>query len=70
MIKGRGAGRGGDAINDIGSMKVQAAFKDAFGERAIADLLILSHYSPNNHHIKVYTTTVQPKVRNIFLHFF
>lgn len=43
-------------------MKFEAYFKDAFGDRANAELLMLSHYSPDNRHIKVLTSTLQPKV--------
>lgn len=52
----------------LGAMRVQAYFKDAVGERANAELLMLSHYSPFNKHIRVSTSTVQAKViRLIFI---
>lgn len=51
-----------EMIKEIDSMKVSADFKDIEGERAHADLLLLSHYSPSSHHIKVYTSTKDAKV--------
>lgn len=40
----------------------QAYLKDAEGERAEANLLMLAHYSPANKHVKVVTSTTEPKV--------
>lgn len=57
-----GRQRGQEVLNDIAMMRVTAYFKDALGESASSELLILSHYSRSNHHIKVYTSTSQPKV--------
>lgn len=46
----------------LGALRVQAYFKDAIGERANSELLMLSHYSPFNKHIRVSTSTIQAKV--------
>nr|CAD7430447.1 unnamed protein product [Timema monikensis] len=54
--------RSKDLLNDIQSMKISASFLDARGERVGADLLLLSHFSPMNHHIKVSTSTRDAKV--------
>nr|CAD7577964.1 unnamed protein product [Timema californicum] len=53
--------RSKDLLNDIQSMKISASFLDARGERVGADLLLLSHFSPMNHHIKVSTSTRDAK---------
>lgn len=50
-------------LNDIDSMRIYASFKDGEGERAQTELLLFSHYSPSNRHIKVSTTTKDAKVR-------
>uniref|UniRef100_A0A2M4B942 TEP1-F n=1 Tax=Anopheles marajoara TaxID=58244 RepID=A0A2M4B942_9DIPT len=49
-------------LNEIQTMRLTANYIDPFGERASTELLLLSHYSPNNHNIKVYTSTVDAKV--------
>lgn len=49
-------------INEIQSMRLNANFIDPRGERTSADLLLLAHYSPQNHHIKVSTSTKNAKV--------
>lgn len=54
--------RATEILKDIDSMRITASFKDPEGERTSADLLLLSHYSPMNHHIKVSTSTVNAKV--------
>lgn len=58
-----------EMLKDIDSMKISADFKDIEGERAHADLLLLSHFSPTNRHIKVHTSTKDAKVGEyIILH--
>ncbi|KAL1110500.1 hypothetical protein AAG570_008028 [Ranatra chinensis] len=54
--------RANEIFNDIESMKITAYFKDSLGMRAQNDLILNSHYSPNNHNIKVGTSTKQAKV--------
>uniref|UniRef100_A0A1B6D127 TEP1-F n=1 Tax=Clastoptera arizonana TaxID=38151 RepID=A0A1B6D127_9HEMI len=60
--------RGGeDTLNEIESMKIIASFYDyesqrLTSERISADLLLLSHYSPNSHHLKIITSTKDAKV--------
>uniref|UniRef100_W4VRF5 Putative alpha-macroglobulin n=1 Tax=Corethrella appendiculata TaxID=1370023 RepID=W4VRF5_9DIPT len=49
-------------LNEITSMRLQANFIDPRGERAQADLLLLAHFSPQNHNIKVSTSTKDAKV--------
>ncbi|XP_052865238.1 CD109 antigen [Anopheles cruzii] len=49
-------------LNEIQSMRLTATYEDPFGERATTELLLLSHFSPKNHNIKVYTSTTDPKV--------
>lgn len=43
-------------------MKIFASFKDMFGERSSTELLLLAHYSPSEHHLKVWTSTKDAKV--------
>lgn len=48
-------------------LRIQAIFKDGWtGQRANAELLMLSHFSANDQHIKVVTSTITPRV-SIFL---
>ncbi|RZF41336.1 hypothetical protein LSTR_LSTR000050 [Laodelphax striatellus] len=54
--------RSTEILKDIDSMRISASYKDANGDRTTAELLLLAHYSPLNHHIKVDTSTSQPKV--------
>ncbi|XP_067001675.2 CD109 antigen [Anabrus simplex] len=49
-------------LNNIQEMRIVAYFKDQTGEQVTADLLLLSHYSPLNHQIKVSTSTRDAKV--------
>ncbi|XP_046661974.1 CD109 antigen isoform X3 [Homalodisca vitripennis] len=51
-----------DMLKDIESMRITASFKDPTGDRSQTELLLLSHYSPNSHHIKVHTSTKNAKV--------
>uniref|UniRef100_A0A182YDS5 TEP1-F n=1 Tax=Anopheles stephensi TaxID=30069 RepID=A0A182YDS5_ANOST len=49
-------------LNEIQSMRLTANYIDPFGERASTELLLLAHFSPNNHNIKVHTSTTDAKV--------
>ncbi|XP_055639451.1 CD109 antigen isoform X2 [Toxorhynchites rutilus septentrionalis] len=49
-------------LNEIQSMRLTASYIHPSGERANAELLMLSHFSPNNHNIKVTTSTRDGKV--------
>lgn len=49
-------------LNQIQSMRLSANYIHPSGERASAELLLLSHFSPNNHNIKVLTSTRDAKV--------
>ncbi|EFA07485.1 CD109 antigen [Tribolium castaneum] len=52
-----------------GSLRIQARFRDGLGHVAETELLMLSHYSPNNQHIKVFTSTLKPQVgANMIFH--
>jgi CD109 antigen len=49
-------------LRDISSLRLYANYIDPYGERAQAEILYLSHYSPNNNHIKVTTSTTDGRV--------
>ncbi|XP_053673815.1 CD109 antigen [Anopheles nili] len=49
-------------LNEIQSMRLTANYVDPSGERANTELLLLAHFSPNNHNIKVHTSTTNAKV--------
>ncbi|XP_034475080.1 CD109 antigen [Drosophila innubila] len=51
-----------DFLNGIQNMRLQAHFIDPRGERIQTELLLVSHYSPRNQHIKITTSTEQPVV--------
>lgn len=51
-----------ESLNDISAVRVAAYFKDTWGERATKELLMIAHHSHNNHHIKVSTSTSDPRV--------
>lgn len=51
-----------DFLNGVEHMRLQASFTDPRGERAQTELLMVSHYSPRNQHIKVSTSTDTPVV--------
>ncbi|VVC38101.1 Hypothetical protein CINCED_3A025405 [Cinara cedri] len=53
---------GSDLLKNIDSMKIYVHFKDMFGETSTADLYLLTHYSPSQHHLKVWTSTKDAKV--------
>lgn len=46
-------------------MKVFASFKDMYGERSNTELLLLTHHSPSQHHLKVWTSTKDAKVSTV-----
>jgi CD109 antigen len=50
--------------NTGGSIRIQARFRDGLGQHAETELLLLSHHSPDDHHIKVFTSTLNPQVGN------
>ncbi|KAJ3650099.1 hypothetical protein Zmor_021807 [Zophobas morio] len=58
-----------DAASQSGSIRIQARFRDGLGNLAETELLLLSHHSPNNQHIKVFTSTIVPQVgANMIFH--
>ncbi|XP_037927862.1 CD109 antigen [Teleopsis dalmanni] len=51
-----------DFLNGVTQMRLQANYIDPRNERAQTELLLVSHYSPRNQHIKVSTSTESPTV--------
>ncbi|XP_065338347.1 CD109 antigen [Cloeon dipterum] len=52
-----------EMLNDVASLKLTANFKDSKdGFRTTAELTAVSHWSPNNQHLKVFTSTKNAKV--------
>ncbi|XP_034097633.1 CD109 antigen [Drosophila albomicans] len=51
-----------DFLNGIEEMRLHALFRDPRGEHVQTDLLLVSHYSPRNQHIKITTSTEKPVV--------
>nr|CAI5865848.1 unnamed protein product [Callosobruchus analis] len=52
-----------EELSTLSALRINAVYKDGYtGQRAQADLLMLSHYSTNNQHIKVITSTTTPRV--------
>jgi len=49
-------------------MKILASFKDMSGERSNTELILFTHYSPSQHHLKVWTSTKDAKVIFIIIH--
>lgn len=49
-------------LNDVTDVRLKANFIDARGEVISTELLLLSHFSPQNQHIKITTSTQAPKV--------
>lgn len=49
-------------IDDVNQVRLTANFINDRGERATADLLVLSHHSPHNKQIKIATSTANAKV--------
>ncbi|XP_018299760.1 LOW QUALITY PROTEIN: CD109 antigen [Mycetomoellerius zeteki] len=54
--------RANQILDDISSMRVHAHFTDGEGYRTQTELLLLAHDSPNMKHIKISTSTENPKV--------
>ncbi|XP_018320205.1 CD109 antigen [Agrilus planipennis] len=54
--------RSSEELNDMSAIRIQAYFRDARGERANAELLLVAHESPRNKHIKISTSTRTPQV--------
>ncbi|XP_069675686.1 CD109 antigen isoform X2 [Periplaneta americana] len=58
-----------ERLNDIQSMRITADYSDSDGEHTTSHMLLLAHFSPRNHHIKVSTSTRDAKVGEyIILH--
>ncbi|CAG9820933.1 unnamed protein product [Phaedon cochleariae] len=53
-----------EELSQISSLKIQATLIDRYTRQQLAntDLLMLGHYSVNDQHIKVITSTITPKV--------
>lgn len=49
-------------LNGVNEIRLSATFVDPSGDRAFTECLFLGHYSPQDHHIKITTNTVKPKV--------
>ncbi|XP_045471389.1 CD109 antigen [Harmonia axyridis] len=54
--------QGYEELSTIRSIKLQANFRDGFGQLTTAELLLLAHFSPNDQHIKLTTSTITPEV--------
>jgi len=48
-------------------MNIYVSFKDMYGEQSTKELLLLTHYSPSQHHLKVWTSTKNAKVYKMLL---
>lgn len=53
---------GREFLNDVTQVRLTANFIDWRSERAVADLLLITHHSPQNHQIKISTSTNDAKV--------
>lgn len=53
---------GREYLSEVNQMRVTVNYMDDRGERNTAELLLLSHHSPANRHIKVSTSTAHAKV--------
>ncbi|CAH0551728.1 unnamed protein product [Brassicogethes aeneus] len=52
-----------DELSQLNALKIQATFRDGFsGQQATSELLLSAHYSNNDQHIKVITSTLTPRV--------
>nr|XP_023020660.1 CD109 antigen [Leptinotarsa decemlineata] len=52
-----------EELSQLSSLRIHATFRDAYsGQLTNAELLMLAHYSFNDQHIKVITSTITPKV--------
>lgn len=49
-------------LNGVQEVRLSATFIDPVGERAFTEVLFLGHYSPQDQHVKITTSTVKPKV--------
>lgn len=56
-------GRG--MLNDIRNLKLQVLFRDPLGQDARTEAYLATHYSPQNRHIKVTSSTQQARVNYI-----
>jgi CD109 antigen len=55
-----------EILRDVASLRMTANFKDSLdGFRTSAEMVAVSHWSPNNQHLKVYTSTKHAKVRHL-----
>ncbi|KAL3286714.1 hypothetical protein HHI36_001209 [Cryptolaemus montrouzieri] len=54
--------KGYEELSTIRTIRIQANFRDGFGQPTSAELVLLSHHSPNDQHIKLHTSTITPKV--------
>jgi CD109 antigen len=59
---GTGDKRIKDLVNDISGLRLVANYKDGLGEKATAEMLAMTQYSPGDKHIKVHTSTKHPRV--------
>ncbi len=53
-----------DLVNEITAIRLTANYKDGYGDQAIAEMLAMTQYSIGDKHIKVLTSTRDPKVIN------
>ncbi|KAJ8949269.1 hypothetical protein NQ318_022783 [Aromia moschata] len=52
-----------EELSRIRSLRIKATYKDGYsGQRIDTELLMLAHYSVNDQHVKVTTSTITPKV--------
>ncbi|KAK6643489.1 hypothetical protein RUM43_004996 [Polyplax serrata] len=58
-------GRG--MLNDIRNLKLQVLFRDPLGQDARTEAYLATHYSPQNRHIKVTSSTQQARVGEYFI---
>ena len=49
-------------VNEVSALRLTANYKDGYGEKSSADLLALTHFSHDDKHIKVLSSTRSPKV--------
>jgi len=52
-------------LNEIQSLRIQASFSNKYRETAQAELLAVAHFSPKNRHIRVSSSTTNPKVSGV-----
>ena len=52
-------------VNEISLLRLTANYKDGHGEKASAELLAQTHFSHGDKHIKVLSSTHQPRVHTI-----